>query len=76
MRKLLAPDLPIIDDFGLSAKNMPHSEEFYEIIAERHQCYQFKPANNDAPPEKPKEENKTLAPGRKINLALDIQPCG
>lgn len=37
MRKLLVPDLLIIDDFGLSAMTMPQAEEFYEIIAERHQ---------------------------------------
>ena len=37
LRKLLAPDLLIIDDFGLSAMTMPQAEEFYEIIAERHQ---------------------------------------
>jgi DNA replication protein DnaC len=37
MRKLLVPDLLIIDDFGLSAMTMIQAEEFYEIIAERHQ---------------------------------------
>ena len=37
LRKLLAPDLLIIDDFGLSAMTMAQAEEFYEIIAERHQ---------------------------------------
>lgn len=37
LRKLLAPELLIIDDFGLSAMTMPQAEEFYEIIAERHQ---------------------------------------
>ena len=37
MKKLLTPDLLIIDDFGLSAMTMTQAEEFYEIIAERHQ---------------------------------------
>lgn len=37
LKKLLAPDLLIIDDFGLSALTMTQAEEFYEIIAERHQ---------------------------------------
>jgi DNA replication protein DnaC len=37
LKKLLAPDLLIIDDFGLSAMTMTQAEEFYEIIAERHQ---------------------------------------
>ncbi|MGA7828921.1 MAG: IS21-like element helper ATPase IstB [Geobacteraceae bacterium] len=37
LKKLLAPDLLIIDDFGLSAMNLTQAEEFYEIIAERHQ---------------------------------------
>jgi DNA replication protein DnaC len=37
LKKLLAPDLLIIDDFGLSAMTLTQAEEFYEIIAERHQ---------------------------------------
>ena len=37
LRKLLNPDLLIIDDFGLSALTITQAEEFYEIIAERHQ---------------------------------------
>lgn len=37
LKKLLLPDLLIIDDFGLSAMTMTQAEEFYEIIAERHQ---------------------------------------
>ena len=37
LRKLLNPDLLIIDDFGLSALTTTQAEEFYEIIAERHQ---------------------------------------
>lgn len=37
LKKLLVPDLLIIDDFGLSAMTMTQAEEFYEIIAERHQ---------------------------------------
>lgn len=37
LKKLLLPDLLIIDDFGLCAMSMTQAEEFYEIIAERHQ---------------------------------------
>ena len=37
LKKLTLPDLLIIDDFGLSAMTMTQAEEFYEIIAERHQ---------------------------------------
>jgi len=37
LRKLLTPEVLIIDDFGLSTMTMTQSEEFYEIVAERHQ---------------------------------------
>lgn len=37
LKKLLTPDVLIIDDFGLSAMTMTQAEEFYEIVAERHQ---------------------------------------
>ena len=37
LKKLLAPDLLIIDDFGLTALTMAQAEDLYEIIAERHQ---------------------------------------
>jgi DNA replication protein DnaC len=36
IRKLLAPDLLIIDDFGLKPMTMTQAEDFYEIVAERH----------------------------------------
>ncbi len=36
IRKLLAPDLLILDDFGLKAMTMTQAEDFYEIVAERH----------------------------------------
>jgi DNA replication protein DnaC len=36
IRRLLAPDLLIIDDFGLKPMTMAQAEDFYEIIAERH----------------------------------------
>lgn len=36
MKKYLAPDLLIIDDFGLSALTPTQAEDFYEIVAERH----------------------------------------
>jgi DNA replication protein DnaC len=37
IKKYLSPDLLIIDDFGLSTLNPTQSEDFYEIITERHQ---------------------------------------
>ena len=36
MKKYLAPDLLIIDDFGLSGLSPIQAEDFYEIVAERH----------------------------------------
>jgi len=36
VRKLLAPDLLIIDDFGLKPMTMLQAEDLYEIVAERH----------------------------------------
>jgi len=36
LKKYLAPDLLIIDDFGLSPLSPTQAEDFYEIIAERH----------------------------------------
>lgn len=36
IKKYLAPDLLIIDDFGLSALTTIQAEDFYEIVTERH----------------------------------------
>ena len=36
LRTLLAPDLLIIDDFGLKRLNAQQSSDFYEVIIERH----------------------------------------
>jgi DNA replication protein DnaC len=36
IRKLLTPDLLILDDFGLKPMTMMQAEDFYEIVAERH----------------------------------------
>ena len=36
IRSLLAPDLVIVDDFGLRRLNPQQSSDFYEIIIERH----------------------------------------
>jgi len=36
VRSLLAPDLLVIDDFGLRRLNAQQSSDFYEIIIERH----------------------------------------
>lgn len=35
LRRLLDPDLLIIDDFGLKPMTMTQAEDFYEIVAER-----------------------------------------
>jgi len=35
-RRLLAPDLLIVDDFGLRRLNAEQSSDFYEVILERH----------------------------------------
>ncbi len=37
IKKYLAPDLLIIDDFGLAALTPIQAEDFYEIVSERHQ---------------------------------------
>lgn len=36
LRSLLAPDLLILDDFGLERLNPQQSSDFYEVIIERH----------------------------------------
>lgn len=36
LRRMLAPDVLIIDDFGLKAMTLMQAEDFYEVIAERH----------------------------------------
>ena len=36
IKKYLAPELLIIDDFGLSTLSPTQAEDFYEIVAERH----------------------------------------
>jgi DNA replication protein DnaC len=36
VRRFLAPDLLILDDFGLKLMTMTQAEDFYEIVAERH----------------------------------------
>jgi DNA replication protein DnaC len=36
MRRLLAPDLLIVDDFGLRRLDATQSSDFYEVIIERH----------------------------------------
>jgi DNA replication protein DnaC len=36
VRSLLAPDLLILDDFGLRRLNAQQSSDFYEIVIERH----------------------------------------
>jgi DNA replication protein DnaC len=36
IRKLLAPDLLILDDFGLRRLSAEQSSDFYEIVLERH----------------------------------------
>ena len=36
LKRFMAPDLLIIDDFGLSTLTFSQAEDFYELIAERH----------------------------------------
>jgi DNA replication protein DnaC len=36
VRSLLAPDLLLVDDFGLRRLNAQQSSDFYEIVIERH----------------------------------------
>ena len=36
LKKLVAPDLLIIDDFGLSVLSLSQAEDLYELVAERH----------------------------------------
>lgn len=36
LKRFMAPDLLIIDDFGLSALSFAQAEDIYELIAERH----------------------------------------
>ncbi len=36
IKKYLAPDLLILDDFGLTSLNSTQAEDFYEIVTERH----------------------------------------
>jgi hypothetical protein len=36
IRRLLAPDPLILDDFGLKPLTMVQAEDFYEVVAERH----------------------------------------
>ena len=36
LRSLLAPDLLIVDDFGLRRLNAQQSSDFYEVVIERH----------------------------------------
>ena len=36
LRRLLAPDLLIIDDFGLMPMTLTQAQDFHEIVAERH----------------------------------------
>jgi DNA replication protein DnaC len=36
LRRLLTPDLLILDDFGLKPLTLTQAEDFYEVVAERH----------------------------------------
>jgi len=36
IRRFLAPDLLVLDDFGLKAMTHTQAEDFYEVVAERH----------------------------------------
>src|SRR5690606_2463966 len=51
MRKLLAPDLLIIDDFGLDALDGQESRDAFEILTERHQTGSIIITSNRGPDE-------------------------
>ncbi len=51
MRKYLAPDLLIIDDFGLTALNPTQAEDFYELVTERHLKSSIIITSNRPPPD-------------------------
>jgi DNA replication protein DnaC len=51
MRKLIASDLLIIDDFGLDAMDAIESRDAYEILTERHRSGSIIVTSNRAPDE-------------------------
>ena len=51
MKKYLAPNLLIIDDFGLSPLNSIQAEDFYEIVTERHLKSSIIITSNRPPPD-------------------------
>jgi DNA replication protein DnaC len=51
LRKLLAVDLLIIDDFGLDAMDAPESRDAYEIMTERHRAGSIIVTSNRGPDE-------------------------
>lgn len=66
-KKYLAPDLLIIDDFGLSSPNPLQTEDFYEIVTERHLK-----SSVVIPSVRPPQDWTPLFPGPVIaNSALD-----
>jgi DNA replication protein DnaC len=65
IKKYLAPDLLIIDDFGLATLTAVQAEDFYEIVAERHQgihhCHQ-QPSSPGLDPPVPRPGHGQLCP--------------
>ena len=51
MRRLLAVDLLIIDDFGLDAMDANGSRDIYEIMVDRHRCGSVIITSNRGPDE-------------------------
>ena len=45
-RRYLAPDLLIVDDFGLQRLNQQQSEDLYALVIERHRRANFNATNH------------------------------
>jgi DNA replication protein DnaC len=67
LRKLLAPDLLIVDDFGLDAMDAQESRDAYEILTERHRAGSMILTSNRGPD----EWHATFADPLRAQAAID-----
>ena len=67
LRKLLAPDLLIVDDFGLDAMDAQESRDAYEILTERHRTGSMILTSNRGPD----EWHATFADPLRAQAAID-----
>lgn len=67
LRKLLAPDLLIVDDFGLDAMDPQESRDAYEILTERHRAGSMILTSNRGPD----EWHATFADPLRAQAAID-----